>query len=253
MVREPLPASPRISVIVPLYNGALYIQEALDSITAQSHAIDEILVVDDGSSDAGPSIAAAHPNVRFIRKEHSGIIPTLNRGLDESTGDLITFLDHDDRWIPGKTAAQLEFLRQNPDVDAVFGRVFQFRMTEPRTGRQFEVPIEEIDGTCKGSGMFRRHAFTIAGRFDPHGGHDFLTWYAIAREAGLRFHSLPNVVFERRQHFTNTGRLDREKHVQSYMATIKAKLARQRANQSAEGGQNATNPTRASSSSEFPR
>ncbi len=235
MDRKPLPAHPRITVILPLYNGSLYLTEALDSILRQSHPIDEILVIDDGSTDTGPAIAASHPGVRLLLKEHSGLIPTLNRGLEAATGDLLTFLDHDDRWLPDKTAAQLEFLRQHPEVDVVFGRVFQFRMTEPRPGREFEVPIEELDGVCKGSGMFRRSAFERVGHFGSQGGHDFLDWYTLGRERGLQFGHLPQVVFERRQHFTNTGRLDREKNVQSYHATIRAKLARQRASQPSPG------------------
>ncbi len=235
MDREPLPANPRISVILPLFNGALYLAEAFDGLARQTHLVDEILVIDDGSTDAGPAIAASHPGVRLILKEHSGIIPTLNRGLDEATGDLITFLDHDDRWRPDKTAAQLEFLRQHPEVDAVFGRVFQFRMTEPRPGREFEVPIEELEGVCKGAGMFRRRAFERVGHFGSQGGHDFLDWYTLGRELGLQFGSLRQIVFDRRQHFSNTGRLDREKHIQSYHATIRAKLARQRASQPSQG------------------
>lgn len=228
MEADPLPSVPRISVVVPLYNGILYLAETLDSIARQSHPVDEVIVVDDGSSDGGPDLAVTHPKVRLVRKEHSGIIPTLNRGLDEATGDLITFLDHDDRWLPGKTAMQIAFLRQRPEIDAVFGRARQFRMTEPRPGRAYEVPMEELDGVCKGAGMFRRRAFEQVGHLGSRGGHDFLDWYTLGREAGLLFASMPEVVFERRQHFTNTGRLDRERHVQSYMATIRAKLARQR-------------------------
>ena len=253
MDREPLPAHPRISVILTLYNGALYLPEALDSITAQTRPIDEILVVDDGSSDSGPSIAASHPGVRLISKEHSGIIPTLNRGLDEATGDIITFLDQDDRWVPDKTAAQLEFLRQQPEVDAVFGRVFQFRMTEPRPGPEFECPIEELQGVCKGAGMFHRRAFTQVGQFGAQGGHDFLDWYTLGREAGLEFRSLPRIVFERRQHFSNTGRLDRERHVRSYMTTIRAKLARQRASQAASMRPDPIDPARAPAASQPPQ
>lgn len=226
---EPLPAHPRISAVVTLYNGAIYLAEALDSIVRQSHAIDEIVVVDDGSTDEGPAIAATYPRVRLITKEHSGFAPTLNRGIEEATGDLLTFLDQDDRWILDKTERQLAFLRQRPESDVVFGRVRQFRMTEPRCGREFEVPLGENEGICKVAGMFRRHALELAGGFGCLGGHDFMDWYTRAREVGLRLDSLPEVVFERRQHFTNTGRVGREEQRRTYLASIKAKLARERA------------------------
>lgn len=88
--------------------------------------------------------------------------------------------------------------------------------------------MEELDGVCKCAGMFRRRAFERVGHLGSQGGHDFLDWYTLGREAGLLYASLPEVVFERRQHFSNTGRLDRERHLQSYMTTIRTKLARQR-------------------------
>ncbi len=214
---------------MPLYNGAVYLAEALDSILGQTHAIDEIVVVDDGSTDEGPAITASYPKVRLITKEHSGFSPTLNRGLEETTGELITFLDHDDRWIPDKTERQLALLRQRPEIDAVFGRARQFRMTEQRCGREYEVPLEVTEGLCKVAGMFHRRAFDLAGGFGSLGGHDFIDWYTRAREVGLRLESLPEVVFERRQHFTNTGRIGREEQRRTYMTSLKAKLDRQRA------------------------
>jgi glycosyltransferase involved in cell wall biosynthesis len=226
---EPLPANPRISVVIPLFNGALYLLEALDSILGQTHAIDEVVVVDDGSTDESPAIAASYPKVRLITKEHSGFVPTLNRGIEETSGDLLTFLDHDDRWILDKTERQLALLRQRPEIDAVFGRARQFRMTEPRCGQEFEVPFEVTEGLCKVAGMFRRRAFDLAGGFGSLGGHDFMDWYTRAREVGLRLESLPEVVFERRQHFTNTGRIGREEQRRTYMTSLKAKLDRQRA------------------------
>jgi hypothetical protein len=114
-------------------------------------------------------------------------------------------------------------------TDAIFGRARQFRMTEPRCGREFEVPLGETEGFGKVAGMFRRHAFELAGGFGSLGGHDFMDWYTRAREVGLRLDSLAEVVFERRQHFTNTGRIGREEQRRTYLASIKAKLARERA------------------------
>ena len=229
MDREPLPANPRISAVIPLFNGAVYLPEALDSIRHQTKRLDEVIVVNDGSTDAGPAIAAAHPWVHLVTKEHSGFVPTLNRGIEEATGDILTFLDHDDRWILDKTERQLAFLHQHPEVDVVFGRARQFRMTEQRCGREFEVPFEVTEGLCKVAGMFRRRAFELAGGFGSLGGHDFMDWYTRAREVGLQLESLPEVVFERRQHFTNTGRIGREEQRRTYMASLKAKLDRQRA------------------------
>lgn len=92
-----------ISVVIPLYNKAPHIERALNSILSQTIQPIEIVVVDDGSTDGGPKIVENfnYPNIRLIRQEHQGVSIARNRGITESKGGLISFLDADDVWLPG--------------------------------------------------------------------------------------------------------------------------------------------------------
>lgn len=225
----PNPHRERISVIIPVYNGALYLAEAIQSVLAQTHPLDEILVVDDGSTDDSAAIAAGFPEVKLVRKEHSGITRTLNQGLAEATGDLISFLDADDRWLPTKTEHQLRVLRDRPELSGAFGQARRFRMTQPQAGAANEVELDIIPGVCKAAALLRRGVIERI-KFSPTDeAHDFIDWYARAVDAGMQFEILPEVVFERRLHFSNYGITNRSEQRKCYLNTLKARLDRQRA------------------------
>lgn len=108
-----------ISVIIPLYNKAKYIRRALDSVLAQTFRDIEIIVVDDGSSDEGPAIVKSyHDNrIKIIRQRNAGPGVARNRGLTESTGSLVAFLDADDEWMPEFLEKCFTALKNNPDCD----------------------------------------------------------------------------------------------------------------------------------------
>jgi glycosyltransferase involved in cell wall biosynthesis/hypoxanthine phosphoribosyltransferase len=95
----------RISVIIPAYNAQTYLRQALESVSAQSYPHIEIIVVDDGSTDATPRIVAemmaADSRIKLISKPNSGLADSRNRGVDECTGEWVTFLDSDDCLLPG--------------------------------------------------------------------------------------------------------------------------------------------------------
>src|SRR6185295_11262370 len=111
-MHDPGAGALRLSVIVPLYNTRAYIAAAVDSILAQTRLPDEIVVVDDGSTDGSPELLAGYaPRVRGIRPAHAGSSTALNRGIGETTGDIIAFLDADDLWEKDKLALQESILR----------------------------------------------------------------------------------------------------------------------------------------------
>jgi len=103
-----------ISVVVPLYNGAAYIEQTLQSALAQTLPPDEIIVVDDGSTDDGPEIvrriAAEHP-IRLLEKPNGGQSSARNHGVAHAHGDLIALLDHDDIWYPHHLATLVQPFR----------------------------------------------------------------------------------------------------------------------------------------------
>jgi len=99
----------RVSVVVPCYNAAPFLRETLDSALSQSQAPQEVIVVDDGSTDESATIAESYgPPVRVIRQENQGESVARNRGIEAAKGDWIAFLDADDLWAPTKLERQME-------------------------------------------------------------------------------------------------------------------------------------------------
>ena len=93
---------PTVSVIIPTYNRAWVLKEAIDSIIAQDYHDFEIIVVDDGSTDETQAILASYPQVCVVSQDHLGVSSARNAGIVRAAGRLITFLDSDDLWLPGK-------------------------------------------------------------------------------------------------------------------------------------------------------
>ncbi|MFT3970260.1 MAG: glycosyltransferase family A protein [Micropruina sp.] len=111
---------PLVTVLIPVHNGAEHLTVALASVFEQDFADFEVLVVDDGSTDATPQLLAdcADPRLRVLRLERTGLVGGLNRGLDEARGDLIARLDADDEMLPGRLARQVEQFRRDPGLVA---------------------------------------------------------------------------------------------------------------------------------------
>jgi glycosyltransferase involved in cell wall biosynthesis len=115
---------PLVSVIIPAYNAEAYIDDALRSVLAQSYPKIEIIVVDDGSTDAtGERVAAYERTVSYHRQLNSGGFPGVARniGMEMSDGDYICFLDADDVMLPNRVQSQVEFLNERREVGCVFG------------------------------------------------------------------------------------------------------------------------------------
>ena len=107
-----------ISVIIPSYNRALVVGRAIKSALAETLSGDEILVVDDGSTDDTAAVIREfnHERIRVIRQPNAGAGAARNRGTLEASKDLVAYLDSDDEWLPGKIALQRRFMEQRGDV-----------------------------------------------------------------------------------------------------------------------------------------
>ncbi len=117
-----------VSVIMPAYNVAPYVGAAIGSVLDQTFTDFELLVVDDGSTDATHEIVAARaardPRLRLLRQANGGISSARNRGLHLATGSVIAILDSDDLWSPGYLAAQMRILERHPEIDVVTGNAW---------------------------------------------------------------------------------------------------------------------------------
>ncbi|HET8676098.1 MAG TPA: glycosyltransferase [Blastocatellia bacterium] len=113
--------SPLVSVIIPTYNSVQYVVTAVESVLAQAVKDIEIIVVDDGSTDDTQSVMREFgASVRYIRQQNSGVAAARNRGIEESRGRYIAFLDADDTWFPHKLERQLAALDQRPGYSVCY-------------------------------------------------------------------------------------------------------------------------------------
>jgi hypothetical protein len=120
-------APPLVSVVVPLYNGAAYIDETLSSIQRQTHSAVEVIVVDDGSDDDGRDLVRAHPvGARLVEQAHLGVAVARNHGLALARGSWVAFLDQDDLWHPSHLERGLRWLAEHPTERIMFVREFTF-------------------------------------------------------------------------------------------------------------------------------
>jgi glycosyltransferase involved in cell wall biosynthesis len=120
----------KVSVVIPLYNGAIYIRRAIETLLAQTYKDFEIVVIDDGSSDASRDIVMAFSEldkrVRYFYQKNEGIVGALNHGLSRASGEYIAFCDQDDWWLPEKLKIEVGFLDKNSGIDLVYADCFMF-------------------------------------------------------------------------------------------------------------------------------
>jgi len=107
----------KISLIIPSYNRSSYLKRALQSVLSQSHLPNEIIVVDDGSSDnTADMLRNEFPQVTYLYQENKGVSSARNLGIKHATGDWIAFLDSDDTWLSHKLEKQVSALHQSPEL-----------------------------------------------------------------------------------------------------------------------------------------
>lgn len=119
--QSPAPGTSLVSVVIPSYNSEDYISQTIDSVLAQTHRELEVIVVDDGSTDATADIVSRYgAPVTLIRQRNQRVCAARNRGFEASRGDFVCFLDHDDVWFPWKVQRQIEAFSEHQQVGVVF-------------------------------------------------------------------------------------------------------------------------------------
>lgn len=108
---------PQVSVIIPTYNRARYVTEAIDSVLAQTYQDYEVIVIDDGSTDNTREVLEPYMDrIRYIRQENAGVSAARNRGIGEAQGQWLAFLDSDDIWLPEKLESHTAFIVEHANV-----------------------------------------------------------------------------------------------------------------------------------------
>jgi glycosyltransferase involved in cell wall biosynthesis len=131
-------AAPLVSVVVPTYNCAQYLPEAVDSVLGQSYERRELIVVDDGSIDDTRVVLGRYGDrLRYLFQKNRGIGGARARGLEEARGELVAFLDADDVWMPHKLEHQVEALTRHPECAFVFADAVDFGDMDGGVGTRF--------------------------------------------------------------------------------------------------------------------
>jgi glycosyltransferase involved in cell wall biosynthesis len=201
-----------VSVIIPCYNQAHFLAEAIESVLAQTYPHFEILVIDDGSSDDSSQVASHFERVRCIRQENHGLSLTRNRGAKESNGAYLLFLDADDRLLPNCLELGAKYLGEHPEIGFVAGHCRHIAQdgsplpTPPQRAVEKDYYIELLRDNYiwpPAAVIFRRNAFESVGGFNPSlsGSADYDIFLRIAAAFPIYFYD--QVVAEYRQHNTN--------------------------------------------------
>ncbi len=213
---------PKVSVIIPVCNGEPYIRSALESVLSQTYSDFEVIVVDDGSTDRSREvISGLQGPVACIYQENSGVAVARNRGFLHSRGELIAFLDQDDRWYANKLEAQVAILDQHPDLGIIYsdvdiidetGLVIEARSLGNKPGLRFLRYFPEFPQPhpFPSTVLMRREIFSKAGMFDPvfkrNCHEDTELWFRIAKRNIGQFQFYPESLVQRRDHPLQGGR-----------------------------------------------
>jgi len=205
---------PRISVVIPVYNHQNYIVSCVRSVLEQTYKDFEIVVVDDGSTDATSQILAGFGNsIKYIRQENRGGAAALNTAIRNSCGEYIAWLSSDDEFLPGKLQLQLDFLERNPGIDLAYtdfyiidtiGRVLSScrsaYYTEKKSFLYHMLAANFINGATV---MFKRSCLEKVGYFDEELKYhaDSNMWFRMLKY--YRFGHLPELLLRYRWHTKN--------------------------------------------------
>lgn len=220
-----------VSTIVPVYNGARYLGEALESIFAQDYRPIEVIVVDDGSEDDTARIARSFASMRYLWQPNQGPAAARNAGIAIASGEFIAFLDHDDLMAPEKLSLQVGYLLDHPEIGCVLTR--QAIFLEPGTASPPWLSRDAIFGDLGGvqplSALVRRSVFERVGRLDPtYRVAEGIEWLARVREAGVKIEVLPEVLVRRRVHGSNLSHQHKAMQA-ALLRAMKGKIDRRRA------------------------
>jgi glycosyltransferase involved in cell wall biosynthesis len=193
------------SVIIPTFNRAAFLAEAIDSVLAQTEKDFELIVVDDGSTDRTRELVAAYENrIRYFFQPRAGVAAARNRGIRQAAGNFIAFLDSDDLWLPKKLSRQIEWMQAHPEImlchtDEIWIRrgirVNQKKIHAKAGGWIYPLCLPRCI-ISPSSVLMRRELFDSVGRFDEQFPicEDYDLWLRVAARFEVGFIPAPLIV-----------------------------------------------------------
>ncbi|MEX1112150.1 MAG: glycosyltransferase family A protein [Candidatus Andersenbacteria bacterium] len=217
--------SPLVSVVVAAYNSEKFIDEALQSAWNQTYKNFEIIVVNDGSTDATSSVLETwKENIHIVTQENRGIAGARNSGIARARGTLIALLDADDIWMPTKLEEQVRFLAENPDIDVVFTYAQNFIHSDSKKMIDATSTLPVLRGHIPPACLFKTELLARVGVFDESltiG--EFAEWYGRALHANVRMGCVSSLLVKRRIHGQNIGIREKER-MHDYVQILYKKL-----------------------------
>ncbi len=205
---------PLISVVIPSFNYARYVGQAIESVLSQTFTDFELTVIDDGSRDETRAVVTRYTDsrLRYVYQENSGLSATRNNGFAMTSGEFIAYLDADDLWLPHKLERQVERVKDDPGVGLVSGGYYlQDEETGARTERRsvlegnvlHRVAIENVVAGSATTSLLRRSVLERTGLFDTtlRACEDWDLWLRVARVTRFAYVDEPIAVL--RRHRTN--------------------------------------------------
>ena len=205
--------NPKVSVVIPVYNGSDFMREAIDSALNQTYRNIEVIVVNDGSSDNSEEIAKSYGNkIIYFYKENGGVASALNLGIKKMTGEYFSWLSCDDVYFPEKINEQINCIKYNRDVLVVYSNVeYIDENSNPisKTSHEKVHSIEKLNdglypvlkGLANGcSIMISKKCFDSIGMFDEtlQTSNDYDMWFRLFRISKIQF--IPKVLIKYRLH-----------------------------------------------------
>lgn len=204
---------PKVSVVIPVYNGTNFMREAVDSALNQSYKNIEIIVINDGSTDETEQIALSYGDkIRYFRKENGGQSSALNFGIAQMTGDYFSWLSHDDVYLPDKIEKQIDFLRYSPDKKAILYSDFESIDKDSRIISKHQIPVSMTNNiryqflTAKSiihgcSTLIHKTCFESCGVFelDNPNTSDVRLFYRMSEK--YQFVHIPKILVQGRVHY----------------------------------------------------
>lgn len=197
-----------VTVVIPCFNQAHFLVDAIESVLAQTHLERELVVVDDGSPDNTTAVAARYRGVRTVRQDNQGLAAARNAGLREANGRFIVFLDADDLLLPNALEDGVAALRRDPGAAFVFGHT-EFVMDDGSrppgphrpsiTGDHYAALLEGCPIMPPAAVIYRREIFDHVAPFDSSlpAGEDYGLYYRIARRHSIHCHGQLVTVYRR--------------------------------------------------------
>lgn len=222
----------KISVIIPVYNAADFLEETLHTVFNQTYQPAEVIIIDDGSTDQTAAIIQNmdYP-IRYIFQENAGSAAACNVGIRSANYDWIAFLDHDDIWHPQKLEQQVALLQEQPNTSVVFSWVdfFYDKKLTATASKKYELPARPMKGFLRSCILFNQSILTKSGRFNEElKVAESIDWLTRVKDTNTMIGMVPEVLTSRRIHGNNTSIQHKSRYIE--LLTVLRNRIRQKEN-----------------------